>query len=90
MKFKTLREQIFYPLLGSATIAVAIEILSLLTDNIIVGRVVGETGLAGINTVVPLFSFCAFIGDLICVGVSFRYADAIGRFDGRKGADILG
>ena len=54
MSYKTLREQIFYPLLGSATLAVAIETLSLLTDNIIVGRVVGETGLAGINMVVPL------------------------------------
>ena len=90
MKFKTLREQIFYPLLGSATIAVAIEILSLLTDNIIVGRVVGEMGLAGINTVVPLFSFCAFIGDLICVGVSFRYADAIGRFEEQRAGSLLG
>ncbi len=56
MSYKTLREQIFYPLLGSATLAVAIETLSMLTDNIIVGRVVGETGLAGINMVVPLFS----------------------------------
>ncbi|MCR5135976.1 MAG: hypothetical protein K6C12_02600 [Oscillospiraceae bacterium] len=90
MKYKTLREQIFYPLLGSATLAVAIEILSLLTDNIIVGRVVGETGLAGINTVVPLFSFCAFLGGLICVGVSFRYADAIGRFEERRAGNLLG
>ncbi len=90
MKYKTLREQIFYPLLGSATLAVAIEILSLLTDNIIVGRVVGETGLAGINMVVPLFSFCAFLGGLICVGVSFRYADAIGRFEERRAGNLLG
>ena len=43
-KQKTLRERVFYPMLGTATIAVAIEILSLLTDNIIVGHVVGETG----------------------------------------------
>ena len=90
MKYKTLREQIFYPLLGSATIAVAIETLSLLTDNIIVGRVVGETGLAGINMVVPLFSFCAFLGGLICVGVSFRYANAIGRFEEQRAGNLLG
>ena len=79
-KQKTLRERIFYPMLGTATIAVAIEILSLLTDNIIVGHVVGETGVAGINMVAPVFSFCAFLSGAICVGVSFRYADAIGRF----------
>ena len=90
LKHKTLRKQIFYPLLGSATIAVAIEILSLLTDNIIVGRVIGETGLAGINMVVPLFSLCAFLGSLICVGVSFRYAGAIGLFDERRAGKILG
>ena len=90
LKHKTLREQIFYPLLGSATVAVAIEVLSLLTDNIIVGRVVGETGLAGINMVVPIFSLCAFLGSLICVGVSFRYADAIGLFDEQRAGRILG
>lgn len=90
LKHKTLREQVFYPLLGSATIAVAIEILSLLTDNIIVGRVVGETGLSGINMVTPLFSLCAFLGGLVCVGVSFRYADAIGLFDERRAGNIFG
>ena len=90
MRYKTLREQIFYPLLGSATLAVAIETLSLLTDNIIVGRVVGETGLAGINIVVPLFSFCAFLGGLICVGVSFRYTNAIGRFEEQHAGNLLG
>ena len=89
-KQKTLRERIFYPMLGTATIAVAIEILSLLTDNIIVGHVVGETGVAGINMVAPVFSFCAFLSGAICVGVSFRYADAIGRFEEERAGQLFG
>ena len=89
-KQKTLRERVFYPMLGTATIAVAIEILSLLTDNIIVGHVVGETGVAGINLVTPAFSFCAFLGGVIVVGVSFRYADAIGRFEEERAGRLFG
>ena len=89
-KQKTLRERVFYPMLGTATIAVAIEILSLLTDNVIVGHVVGETGVAGINLVTPAFSFCAFLGGVIVVGVSFRYADAIGRFEEERAGRLFG
>ncbi len=89
-KRRTLRERTFYPMLGTASIAVAIQIISLLTDNVIVGHVVGETGVAGINLVTPLFAFCVFLGEMICVGVSFRYADAVGRFEEKRAGQLFG
>ena len=90
MKRKTLREQTFYPMLGTASIAVAIQIISLLTDNVIVGHVVGETGIAGINLVTPVFAFCVFLGGMICVGVSFRYTEAVGRFEEKRAGQLFG
>lgn len=80
----------FRSMLVTATFAMAIEYLKLLTANIIAGHMLGEQAIAGINLVAPVFSLIAFIATVICVGTSICYSYEMGRFDKEQANSFFG
>ena len=76
----------FRSLVLTASFAMAIEYLMLLSDSIIVGNMLGETALAGLNIVTPLFSIVVFVGTVISVGTTVCYSFEMGKLD-KEAAD---
>ena len=76
----------FKSLVLTASFAMAIEYLMLLSDSIIVGNMLGEAALAGLNIVTPLFSVVVFVGTVISVGTTVCYSFEMGKLD-KEAAD---
>ena len=76
----------FKSMVFTASFAMAIEYLMLLSDSIIVGNMLGEAALAGLNIVTPLFSIVIFVGTVISVGTTVCYSFEMGKLD-KKAAD---
>ena len=87
---KTLGIKKFDFLLLSSVIEYFVIILVLLTDTIIIGNIIGETGISGMNLVVPLINTVNFISYMIAVGISIIYSQAIGSFDKDTSSRIFG
>lgn len=62
----------------------------LLSDTIIIGNIIGEAGISGMNMVVPLISAINFISITLSFGTSVLYSRAIGSFDKDKANRIFG
>ena len=67
---KTLGIRKFDSLLLSSVIEYIVIILVLLSDTIIIGNIIGEDGISGMNLVVPLIGAVNFISIMISVGIS--------------------
>ncbi len=89
-KEKLFCEKKFRSMLMTATFAMAIEYLKLLTANIIAGNMLGEQAIAGINLVTPLFSVIAFVAATISVGTAICFSYEMGRFDKGKASGFFG
>lgn len=87
---KTLGIRKFDSLLLSSVIEYIVIILVLLSDTIIIGNIIGEEGISGMNLVVPLIGAVNFISIMISVGISTLYSQAIGAFDKDKAGQVFG
>lgn len=87
-KQTTFCQKKFRSLLLTGTFSMALEYLMLLSDNIIIGNILGEEAIAGINLVTPLFSIAVFVSTMISLGTSICYSYEMGAFR-KQEADCL-
>ena len=67
-------EKKFSSMLVSGTFTKAVMYLMLLSDSIIAGYFIGESGVAGINAITPVTAIVTFFGDLVSTGVGIVFA----------------
>lgn len=82
--------QKFNELFVSGTIGMAMEYIMLLTDTLIASYIIGERGVSGIQLVLPLFSFTAFIASLIGMGASYCFSKEMGRMNKLEASRYFG
>ena len=81
MTFATSKFRSFLP---AATFAMAAEFLMGLSDSIICGHILGETGLSAINLMQGVFEIVTFVGMLVTVGTSVLFATELGALHLRR------
>ena len=81
MTFATTKFRSFLP---AATFAMAAEFLMGLSDSIICGHVLGETGLSAVNLMQGVFEIVTFCGMMAAVGTSVLYATELGALHVRR------
>ena len=88
MKQKGFCEKKFNSMLISGTFTKAVMYLMLLSDSIIAGYFVGETGVAGINAIAPITAIVTFFGDLCSTGVGIVFAREVGAMRKNRADEI--
>ena len=83
-------EKKFRSMLISGTFTKAVMYLMLLSDSIIAGFFIGESGVAGINAITPVTAVVTFFGDLVSTGVGIVFAREIGAMNKRRADEIYG
>ena len=83
-------EKKFSSMLISGTFTKAVMYLMLLSDSIIAGYFIGETGVAGINAITPITAVVTFFGDLCSTGVGIVFAREVGAMRKRRANEIFG
>ena len=83
-------ERKFSSMLISGTFTKAVMYLMLLSDSIIAGYFIGETGVAGINAITPVTAIVTFFGDLVSTGVGIVFTREIGAMRKRRADEIYG
>ena len=83
-------EKKFSSMLISGTFTKAVMYLMLLSDSIIAGYFIGETGVAGINAITPVTAIVTFFGDLVSTGVGIVFAREIGAMRKDRADEIYG
>ena len=86
----TLGQQKFFSLLLVSSLKTILEVIVLLTDTVLAGHFVGETGISAMNVITPVASITAFIGTTTAIGVSICYAEAMGRADKKRADELFG
>ena len=81
MTFATAKFRSFLP---AATFAMAAEFLMGMSDSVICGHVLGEAGLSAVNLMQGVFEIVTFVGMLVAVGTSVRFATEIGALHARR------
>jgi Na+-driven multidrug efflux pump/anti-sigma regulatory factor (Ser/Thr protein kinase) len=71
-------EKKFTSMLVSGTFTKAVMYLMLLSDSIIAGYFIGQSGVAGINAITPVTAVVTFFGDLVSTGVGIVFAREVG------------
>ncbi len=77
-------------MLISGTFIKAVMYLMLLSDSIIAGYFIGESGVAGINAITPVTAVVTFFGDLVSTGVGIVFAREIGAMRKDRADEIYG
>ena len=83
-------EKKFSSMLISGTFTKAVMYLMLLSDSIIAGYFIGESGVAGINAITPVTAVVTFFGDLVSTGVGIVFAREIGAMRKDRADEIYG
>ena len=83
-------EKKFGSMLISGTFTKAVMYLMLLSDSIIAGFFIGETGVAAINAIAPITAITTFFGDLGSTGVGIVFAREVGAMRKRRADEIYG
>jgi len=83
-------ERKYRSLLATATLTIAVIFVMLLSDSVIAGHFFGETGVAAINTVMPVSGFVAFFSSIISCGTSILYSREIGAMRKRRANELFG
>lgn len=83
-------EKKFVSMLISGTFTKAVMYLMLLSDSIIAGFFIGESGVAGINAITPLTAVVTFFGDLVSTGVGIVFTREVGAMRKRRADEIYG
>lgn len=68
----------------AATFAMAAEFLMGLSDSVICGHILGETGLSAVNLMQGVFEVVTFVGMLVAVGTSVLFATELGALHVRR------
>ena len=74
----------FKKLLLAGSFTVLVNYLVKFSDVVIVGNLLGEQALAGINLVAPCFSAITFLAGLLATGMATNYSISMGRCDTRR------
>ena len=74
----------FRSFLPAATFAMAAEFLMGLSDSIICGHILGETGLSAVNLMQGVFEIVTFVGMMVTVGTSVLFATELGAMHVRR------
>ena len=77
-------------MLISGTFTKAVMYLMLLSDSIIAGYFIGESGVAGINAITPVTAIVTFFGDLVSTGVGIAFTRAVGAMNKKRADEIYG
>ncbi len=77
-------------MLISGTFTKAVMYLMLLSDSIIAGYFIGESGVAGINAITPVTAIVTFFGDLASTGVGIVFTREVGAMRKRRADEIYG
>ena len=80
----------FFSMLVSGTLTAIIVSALPMSDSIIAGSILGETAVAGITLVSPLYSLSAFFSSVFSLGVPILYSAEMGRFRRREADRVLG
>ena len=83
-------EKKFASMLISGTFTKAVMYLMLLSDSIIAGFFIGESGVAGINAITPVTAVVTFFGDLVSTGVGIVFTREVGAMRKRRADEIYG
>ena len=83
-------EKKFTSMLISGTFTKAVMYLMLLSDSIIAGFFIGESGVAGINAITPVTAIVTFFGDLVSTGVGIVFTREVGAMNKRRADEIYG
>ena len=87
---KGLCEKKFESMLVSGTFTMAVMYIMLLSDSIIAGYFIGETGVAAINAITPITAIITFFGDLLSTGVGIIFAREVGAMRKHRADEIYG
>ena len=74
----------FRSFLPAATFAMAAEFLMGLSDSVICGHILGETGLSAVNLMQGVFEIVTFVGMIVTVGTSVLFATELGALHQRR------
>ena len=74
----------FKSFLLAGTFTAFIGYVNRLSDSVIIGHVIGEDALAGLNMVTPVLSVVTFFACVIALGTSTNYSIWMGRIDRRR------
>ena len=83
---QTLMSKKYFSMLLGGTLTMMVVSIMLMSDSIIAGAVLGSDAVAGVTLVAPIYSFSAFFGTVISLGVPILYSTEMGKFN-KKGAD---
>lgn len=86
----TMMSKKFYSMLLGGTLTMMVVSIMLMSDSIIAGAVIGSDAVAGVTLVAPLYSFAAFFGSVISLGVPILYAQEMGRFNKERADRVFG
>ena len=87
---RTLMSEKYKSMLLGGTVTTAISVLITMSDAIIAGIMLGETAVAGVNLVTPLYSLAAFFGFIFSIGIPIIYSKEIGSFNKKKADQAFG
>ena len=74
----------FKSFLLAGTFTAFVGYVNRLSDSVIIGHVIGEDALAGLNMVTPILSVVTFFAFAIALGTSTNYSIWLGRIDRRR------
>ena len=74
----------FKSFLPAATFAMAAEFLMGLSDSVICGHILGETGLSAVNLLQGVFEVVTFVSMMVTVGTSVLFATELGALHVRR------
>ena len=81
MTFATSKFRAFLP---AATFAMAAEFFMGLSDSVICGHILGESGLAAVNLMQGVFEIVTFVGMMVAIGTSVLFATELGALHVRR------
>ena len=87
---RTLMSEKYKSMLLGGTVTTAISVLITMSDSIIAGIMIGETAVAGVNLVTPLYAIAAFFGFIFSIGIPIIYSKEIGSFNKKKSDQAFG
>ena len=79
----------FKAFLLAGTFSAVIGYLGRLVHSVVVGNLIGEDALAGVNMATPLLTAVAFVACLIAVGTANNHAIWMGRLDRARARDFF-
>ena len=90
IKMRGFCERKFGSMFISGTFTKAVMYFMLLSDSIIAGFFIGQTGVAAINAITPVTGIVTFFGDLVSTGVGIVFTREIGAMRKERADRIYG